>query len=492
MNPLLTATLVAGVLAGIGLRIWILVSPLGTADSDEAVVGLMARHLLRGDVYAFYWGQAHGGIQEPLLVAGVFALVGSSVLALKLVPVALGAVTALLVWAVGRRTIGEPGARIAAVLAWAAPTVSVWFSTKERGFYGIVNVLGLTVVLLAVRLRDRASRRDAAALGFASGFGWYASPQIAYVVVPCVGWLVVTAARTRRSDLLRLWWVAALGLVVGALPWLAANIHSDWASLTGPPATIRTSYFDRLELFFETGLPILLGLKVPFGGHWILPVAGPVLYLAALTGLLYAVIRWHDRRVTPLLIISVAFPFLVSVPSASFFMIAPRYLLYLWPVIALLVARGTRSVGARAQAAVVVGIVAVSVIGTSSLMTWSRRPPGAADLAAGELRPLVGLLREEKVDTLFAEYWVAYRINFETKERLTAASLGTERHPPYQERVRSSRRPAYVLFTGSGPDGRLGPALDQLAVRHRRIEAGRYVVYLPEATVLPESVPAVW
>ena len=489
---LLTTTLVVAVLAGIGLRIWILASPLGTADSDEAVVGLMARHLLRGDIYAFYWGQAHGGIQEPILVAGVFALFGSSVLALKLVPVALGVVTALLVWAVGRRTIGEPGARIAAVLSWAAPTVSVWFSTKERGFYGIVNVLSLTVVLLAVRLRDNASPRDAAALGFASGFGWYASPQVGYVVVPCLGWLVVMAARTRRSDLLRLWWVAALGALIGALPWVAANIHSDWASLIDPPPGIRTSYLDRLELFFKTGLPILLGLKVPFGGHWILPAAGPVLYLAALTGFVYAAIRWHDRRVTALLVIVAAYPFLVSVPSASFFMIVPRYLLYLWPVLALLVARATRSAGARVQAATVVGIVTLSVIGTSSLMTWSRRPPGAHDLAAGELRPLVRLLRNEKVETAFAEYWVAYRINFETKEQVTAASLGQVRHPPYQERVRSSDRPAYVLFRGSGPDSRLGPALDQLAVRHRRMEAGRYAVYLPEATVLPESVPAVW
>lgn len=484
--------LVAALLAGIVLRVWILASPLGTADSDEAVVGLMARHLLRGDVSAFYWGQAHGGIQEPVLVAGVFAVVGSGVLALKAVPLALGALTALLVWAVGRRTIGEPGASVAAVLCWAAPTVSVWFSSKERGFYAIVNVLGLVVVLMAIRLRDRASWRDAAVLGLACGFGWYASPQIAYVAVPCLGWLVVEAVRARRSDLLRLWWVAALGVLIGALPWIAANLHSGWESLTEPPPAIRTAYFDRLELFFDTALPILLGLKVPFGGHWILPVAGPILYLAALAGFVYAVIRWRDHRVTPLLVIAAAYPFLVSLPSASFFMIVPRYLLYLWPVLALLVARAIRSSGAPTQAAAVLAIVALSVIGTASLMNWSRSPPGAPDLAPGDLRPLVRLLRDEKVDTAFADYWVAYRINFETEESVTAASLGQVRHPPYQERVRSSHRPAYVLFRGSRPDSRLGPALDQLGVRHRRFEAGRYAVYVPEATVLPESVPEVW
>ena len=113
-------------------------------------------------------------------------------------------------------------------------------------------------------------------------------------------------------------------------------------------------------------------------------------------------------------------------------------------------------------------------------------------MAVAELRPLLRLLREEQVDTAFAEYWVAYRISFESDETVIAASVGQVRHPPYPERVRASPRPAYVVLEGSGPDGRLGPALDRLGVRHRRAEAGRFAVYLPERAVMPEAVPQVW
>ena len=53
--------------AGILLRVWVYRSTLGIPDSDEAVVGLMARHILHGQITTFFWGQAYGGSQEALL-----------------------------------------------------------------------------------------------------------------------------------------------------------------------------------------------------------------------------------------------------------------------------------------------------------------------------------------------------------------------------------------------------------------------------------------
>ena len=55
---------------------------------------------------------------------------------------------AVLVWRVGRRTVGEPAARIGAALFWIWPPFLVWWSTKARGFYGSGLVLGLAALLL--------------------------------------------------------------------------------------------------------------------------------------------------------------------------------------------------------------------------------------------------------------------------------------------------------------------------------------------------------
>ena len=52
-------------------------------DSDEAVEGLMARHVLQGELPVFLWGQQYKGVPEVYLAAAVFSVAGSSVIALK-------------------------------------------------------------------------------------------------------------------------------------------------------------------------------------------------------------------------------------------------------------------------------------------------------------------------------------------------------------------------------------------------------------------------
>src|SRR5688500_11240361 len=76
--------------AGIAIRVWLLRLPTGVLDSDEAVVGLIARHALYDREFStFFWGQAYGGTIEPLLAVPGFAIFGPTVFALKAVPILL-------------------------------------------------------------------------------------------------------------------------------------------------------------------------------------------------------------------------------------------------------------------------------------------------------------------------------------------------------------------------------------------------------------------
>jgi hypothetical protein len=52
-------------------------------DSDEAVEGLMARHVAQGEFPAFLWGQKYKGVPEVYLNAALFSVTGPSVVALK-------------------------------------------------------------------------------------------------------------------------------------------------------------------------------------------------------------------------------------------------------------------------------------------------------------------------------------------------------------------------------------------------------------------------
>src|SRR5688500_7858004 len=52
-------------------------------DSDGAVEGLLASHVLQGELPAFLWGQRYKGVPEVYLAAAVFAVAEPSVIALK-------------------------------------------------------------------------------------------------------------------------------------------------------------------------------------------------------------------------------------------------------------------------------------------------------------------------------------------------------------------------------------------------------------------------
>ena len=248
---------------------WILASPLGALDSDEAIAGLIARHMLDGEVSALYWLGNYGGTLESAVAAAVFAVFGSSVLALKLTTLALYAVAGVLTWRVGLRTVGPRAAKVGAAIFWISPAYFVWWSTKARGFYAMGLIFGLLVLLLALRLREQGSRRDAALLGLALGLGWWTSPGVLVLAVPALVWLL-----WRRPSVVRLVPVALPGFVIGIAPWLAWNLRNSWLSLDlSPVASEQSTFVDRVVNLFHYVLPTWLGLRVPFSLDWLL---GPV------------------------------------------------------------------------------------------------------------------------------------------------------------------------------------------------------------------------
>lgn len=464
---------VLGAAAGAGLRIWLLTSPLGALDSDEAVHGLMARHALEGEFSAFFWGQTYGGSQEALVVAPFFALFGSGRLSLKLVTLSLYALCAVLVWAVGRRTVGEEAARLGAVLFWIWPAYLVYWSTKSLPTYSFGLVCALVVVLFALRLRERDFLLDAAALGFALGLGWWATPQVALLTLPVLAWLV-----WRRRSVLRLFWAAIAAFLVGASPWFAWNAINGWASLdVSAVAGAESTYAGRLWDLFRIVLPTWLGLRVPFSLDWLLgTTVGVALLVLTLAGLVLLLAR-RPPRLGPLLVVAAAFPFLYASSSYTYFVDEPRYLVLVSPVPALLL--GWMCAKRQAAAATVLGLaLALSVAGLVQIERGGLYAPRAPDVRVpADISPLLMLLEREEAGRVLANYWLAYRISFESRERVIATSTGFVRYQPHDRLVSDARRPARVFLRGSRAEVRLGAGLRSGG--YRRHETQDFVVYVP-------------
>ncbi|MGZ4387316.1 MAG: glycosyltransferase family 39 protein, partial [Gaiellaceae bacterium] len=205
-------TIGAAAAAGIAFRVWTYRSALGIPDSDEAVVGLMAHHILHGQFTTFFWGQWYGGSQEALLTAPLFFLFGSSWLLLRLLPMILDGVAALVLWRVGRRTIGEPAAAAAAAVFWTWPPFVIYKLTHQWGFYASGVLYCALILLLALRLIEQPTRTRAGVFGLVLGLALWQSAQLVPIVLPVIAWTI-----WKRRQWLRHLWLTIPLAVLGAL-----------------------------------------------------------------------------------------------------------------------------------------------------------------------------------------------------------------------------------------------------------------------------------
>lgn len=490
------ALVAALVVAGVAFRLWMVTSPLGLVDGDEAVVGLMARRALDGSFEAFFWGQEYGGAQEALLVAALLALGVPGRWAMELVPVGLHAGAALLVWRLGLRTLLRPGAAaLAAGLCWAASPALLWWSTKERGFYGFTLVCGLAALLLLHRLAfcedpvpqggtgSSQNRLLAAGLGLVLGLGWWASPQILHFAVPGIVWLAWTGRR-RLGEVGVTLAAAAPAAVLGALPWLWANAGTGLASLE--PAAGRTTFGDPLPVFFEYGLPMVLGLRAPITLAWELPAAD-LLYAGAVVGMALLVIAGPARLGLVRLTVA-TFPAVFALLPTTYYYGEPRYLDFLWPLLALLAGSTLAHLPGVGRAVAITAVLAVTANGVAG-MTRLAGPPGEPfeDVSPEPVAPLVAALDDLGADHVFADYWVAYRLTWETGGRIVASPLTDVRDPALDRAVRTAAAPA--LVTAVRCERRLQSALTTAGVEftEQRV-TGVWDVVLPAAPVDPASL----
>ncbi len=265
---------VAACLGALGLleRLWLLWHR--SINSDEAVVGLMARDILHGHFTAFYWGQDYGGV-EPYVTAAMFGVFGQNDVTLNLAPAVLSAVASLLVWRIARYALADSVAALVGLATWVWPVAVVVYSTQESGFRYATLTLGLAAVLFAVQIRCTGSTPLRwLFLGLSIGACIWSSPESVYFVVPCA-LLAVPALKGRATasgdSLPMLIGAFASGVVIGALPliWVAASrgpgviVHPTGATYPG------STPGSRFSAFFRHSGPIATGIQRPITGTWL-------------------------------------------------------------------------------------------------------------------------------------------------------------------------------------------------------------------------------
>jgi hypothetical protein len=484
----LAVVAIAGAAVGIGLRVWAALLPQAALDADEAVVGLLARGIAHGTFPVFFPGQGYGGTQEAFLAAPLVAAFGLHAWAIRIVVAGLWAASALLVWRIGLRVLDERRAVFAAVLFWIWPAYFDWKSTRAHGFYGSELFLGLAVLLLALRLAERVSRRDLVLLGLALGCGLWSSPQVAIVALPSLGWLVWS-----RREVLRGWAYVLAAAVVGGLPWLLGNLRHDWYSLH--PGRNEGTWTAHLHNLVVATLPEALGLRLAWSFEWLgTAVVGYLVYAVLVAGFVWLLVR-RPSRLAPLLLIVAVFPVFYFVSPYTWLQSEPRYLTLVLPVFALLIASAlTTTVRAAAVFTCALALTIGGFVELDRRDVVAFRTEGVA--VPADLGPVLATLRAHHLGYAYSSYWIAWRLTFESGLHVVGAKssyahpfirggrvhpgdppndLGID--PSYYRQAERHRDVAHVFVRGGDVEPRVVSVLRR--AHSRRVLNGQFAIWLP-------------
>lgn len=473
--------------AGIALRWWVLKSVLGGADLDEATVGIQARHFNDGHTSAFFLNQAYGGTLETSLVALSQRIFGSTVFALKLVPILLALVAAAVSRMIAvQLKLSRTAQWAVPVLVWCGPAYAVLFSTKERGFYGVALVLAAAIPLLVLRLAEDPTVRDAVILGVCVGIGWWSSPLTFLVAIPAGLWLLCVRPQVIRQ----LWWAIPAALV-GAAPWIWWNAHNDWTSLHAASG-FGTTWGDRV-FDWLLRMQVVLGLETPFdhtrsliGFRW----AGLIILLVILA---IGTARTNWEAPWFLVTMVVGYGLLYGVNTLVAGVGAdPRYTYLMVPIVAVCIGAVLPDPPEDYQRfglVLLLGALAVgsTVWGLQGTIEIAEQPRPNSFLASPGINQVADLLERRHVKAFMSDI-AGMQVAYLTDEHVVGASFAVPRDQRYEILGRTATPSVYVLDNG------LLPNADQLRrwlrwnkVGYEEKKIGKWNVFLLDRRITPSQ-----
>ncbi len=330
--------------------------------------------------------------------------------------------------------------------------------------------------------------------------------------------------------------------MLGMLPWLMAGVGDGWATLrVGQATSLSGSYGHRLNVEFTHVLPMAFGARVEGVGVWLVNRdIGVLAYAAALFLVVAAcVVLWQRVVLARVLVLfCVAFPFLYAMFPTSWFWNDGRYVIFLTPVVSLVVmgAVGTidfaparhsiprHSSGVRIAVAsrrktttallLSSGLLVVATASTlwavnsgfgvvsspSKLISWHANPDP-------KLEDVERRLTQMGVHTAYAEYWVAYDVEFLSDGHLTVSAVDDNRNVAERSAVDRAPRSAWIfVLTDADAESELGTGgdlnppgvsvtsltswLSLHDIPYKTLSRGPYTVVVPARQVTPADIGA--
>lgn len=475
-----------------------------STNSDAAIVGLQALHILRGEHSAFLWGSGYQTSADAYVAAAFFAVFGKAPVVLMLSALTLHVVATFAVWSTLRRHLSSPWLSLLVTL----PLVVAPSSVHTYALYP-PRQASLTIALVAfwaldaggavlLREGDRYAKERRARIwlffgGALSTLAIAADPYPMLLLPLLLGFALLVGGVKRMP------W-PSIGAVLGLVPFIL--LHRMAGAKEGPMGLTLSALGHHFDLLVGECLPWALSYKVYFARNvmdyqpWDAPlVVRGIMYLGALSVVAVVVyafvavplrsLSWPVRRLG--LIGAVTYPlalaaFLTSVMVMDHF--SMRYLAVLTLMLPFAAAPLARAVGAK-RFVILFGphLVASAIGGWVGYGPFVRGPLPVRETP--ELKDdytLFHLLRARGITYATADYWASYRLTLLFSERIIVVPKNDseDRYAPYRRELEKAQVFAYVFDPGRSRED-LGEAEKTLRAKYRDVEktaAGGHTVFI--------------
>ena len=465
-------------------------------NSDEAVVGLMADHILQGEIPIFFWGQSYMGSLDAMLVAGAFLLLGRSVAAIRIVQMILFCATIATTYLLAYRVSHKIEAGWMAALLMAIPVVNVTlYTTISLGGYGEALLLGNLILLMGFSILSKNTPLRWFGLGVLSGFGLWVNGLTLVYSIPTIfiALWITTASKSIAGK--RTGWQSTLVLIagglLGALPWFIYGFQHGYGTLISELlgsaiASEKVGYLigvgNRLVSFILFGITVIFGFRPPWEIRWLVLPMVPLIagiWTLVLIGVHKLYKRNDPESHRALLIWGV----ILTLTSGFIFTSfgndpSGRYFLPLAVPLAILAGNYLSWLSNRMgrwRWLILVAILVFNLAGT--VQCWQAYPPGFTtqfDVNTihdqSQRDELIGFLTDHALDRGYSTYWISYPLAFLSDESLIFVPR-LPYHRDFSYTARDSRYAAYETAVRNAPECQLYHGQPTLAG------------YVPERTV---------
>lgn len=497
-------------------------------NSDEAIVALMARHILIGDRPIFFYGQSYMGSLDAWLVSIGFHLFGELVWVIRLVQIILYCGTILTTYWLGRIVFNSSWIGSLGALLLAVPTVNVLlYTTVSLGGYGEAILLGNLLLICAVylgRYGENVSWRRSVVwfvLGVLGGIGIWSFGIIIIYFLPALTYAIYRTVHSYRSSelprkqVLRLAFnwilVGIVGLIIGSFPLLMYGYQTGWSNVLveysggaiagieggAYPYQIRQHFLNLVIL----GITVILGFRPPWTSDWLaLPLIPFLLFFWIAVGWFATRdLRYHSnyRRserfllLAPVGILLAGFllsPFGVD-PSGRYFIpiIVPMSLFAAGMII--YVQKKNASLGIGLLVLVLIfhmwGYIQSAYYDSSGFTTQF---DSSTQLDQAYMDDLIDFLDANDELRGYTNYWVSYPLAFLSSERVIFIprlpyhddfrySERDDRYSPYYDMVGDADKVAYITTNHEKLDLHLRKEFRRLDIEWREEVIGDFRIF---------------